>query len=95
MLVQTTYTQARAHLAALCEQAAINHDAIIIKRRNAEDVAIISLVELSSLEETAHLFRSPKNAERLFAALQRARTSKSKAETIDKLREELKIDQES
>jgi antitoxin YefM len=95
MLVQTTYTQARAHLAALCEQAALNHDVIIIKRRNAEDVAIISLVELSSLEETAHLFRSPKNAERLLTALQRARTNKGKVETIDKLRKELEIDQES
>jgi antitoxin YefM len=94
MLVQTTYTQARAHLANLCEQAAINHETIIIKRRKAEDVAIISLEELASLEETAHLLRSPKNAERLLTALQRARTRKGKIQTIEQLRKELSFGEE-
>ncbi|MCA9969823.1 MAG: hypothetical protein KC425_06390, partial [Anaerolineales bacterium] len=35
---------------------------------------MISAAELNSLLETAHLLRSPKNAERLLNALERARS---------------------
>jgi len=40
----------------------------IIERRNGENVALISEAELSSLLETAHLLRSPRNAQRLASA---------------------------
>lgn len=36
------------------------------------DVALVSADELQGLIETAHLMRSPRNAERLFSALDRA-----------------------
>ena len=52
--------------------------------------ALIAAAELRGLMETAHLLRSPKNAERLLTALAReleARTSA--AETVDALRREL------
>jgi antitoxin YefM len=44
---------------------------------------------LTSLLETAHLLRSPKNAQRLLAALQRATRGKGKPESVDKLRREM------
>lgn len=56
----TTYTQARAELAALCDEVASTREPVIIRRRNAEDVALVSADELASLLETAHLLRSPK-----------------------------------
>ena len=93
MLAETTYTQARAHLAALCDQVTNDQQPIIIKRRNAEAVAIVALAELYSLEETAHLLRSPKNAERLLTALQKAQTGKEKPQTIEELRKELNCEQ--
>jgi antitoxin YefM len=73
MSIETTYTHARAHLAELCDAAAQDRQIIIIRRRNAEDVALIAADELSSLLETAYLFRSPRNAERLLRALARVR----------------------
>jgi antitoxin YefM len=73
MPVETTYTQARAHLTELCDQVGSSREAVIIRRRGAEDVALVSAAELRSLMETAHLLRSPRNAQRLIAALQRAR----------------------
>lgn len=89
MAIQTTYTQARAQLARLCDAATDNHEVIIITRRGAEDVALVSAAELRSLRETAHLLRSPKNAERLLTALSRARARKGKPQTLRSLRREV------
>ena len=55
MIIHTTYTQARAKLAALCDAVTDNREVVIIRRRRAEDVALVSAAELDSLMETAHL----------------------------------------
>lgn len=89
MALRTTYTAARANFAALCNHAVENREVIIINRRRAEDVALVAANELSSLLETAHLLRSPKNARRLLAALSRAKAKKGKSHSIDKLRREM------
>jgi antitoxin YefM len=74
MPTKTTFDDAQAHLAALCDAVIATREPIIIHRRDAEDVALIAAAELRSLMETAHLLRSPKNAERLLTALARARS---------------------
>jgi antitoxin YefM len=94
MAIQTTYTKARANFARLCSQAAENREIIIINRRGNEDVALVAADELASLLETAHLLRSPKNAKRLLTALNRARSGRTKAQTISQLRRELGVDEE-
>ncbi len=60
MAIQTTYTSARANLAKLLDRVTQDRETVIIERRGAEKVAMISASELSSLVETAHLLRSPK-----------------------------------
>lgn len=57
-----------------------------------EDVALVSAAELSSLLETAHLLRSPKNADRLLKALHRAQSKSEKPETLEKLKQEFDVD---
>ena len=89
--VVTSYSQARAKLASLCSHVSSSREAVIIKRRNAEDVALVSADEFASLLETAHLLRSPRNAERLLKAAQRAKTKKLAPSSIDELREKLGI----
>jgi antitoxin YefM len=89
MPTETTYSRARAHLAALCDEAISTREPIIIHRRGAEDVALIAADELRGLMETAHLLRSPRNAERLLTALARARSEELPTETVDALRQEL------
>ena len=84
-----TYTQARARLASLCKDVTDDSDYVIITRRGHEDVALISASELSSLIETAHLLGSPKNAERLATALNRAKASTEPTQSIDDLRREV------
>mgnify|MGYP003984052843 CR=1 FL=1 len=89
MAIQTTYSQARANLAKLLTVASDDKEIVLINRRNAESVAMISSSELSSLLETAHLLRSPKNAQRLLTALNRALSSSDPVTTTDDLKKEL------
>lgn len=64
---------------------------VIIQRRGAEDVALISASELTGLLETAHLLRSPKNAERLLTALREAQTQAAESQTVMELRRKMEI----
>lgn len=87
--VVTSYTQARAKLAAFCNLAASSREPVIIKRRNAEDVALISVEELDGLLEAAHLLASPRNAERLLRALRRAESRRLSPSTVDELKQKV------
>jgi antitoxin YefM len=87
--METTYTQARANFAALCEHAASSLEPVVIHRRGAEDVALVSAAELKSLEAALHELRSPRNAARLLAALKRARSGKTKPQSVAALRKEV------
>lgn len=89
MANRTTYTQARARLASLCDQVAESREPYVIERRNHDNVALISEAELESLLETAHLLRSPRNASRLAAALERALESEGKPESLEELKRDL------
>ena len=86
MPTETTYTQARASLASLCDRVTADREVVIIKRRGAQAVALIAADELSSLTETAHLLRSPRNAARLLKALNRARKRSLQHQPVAKLR---------
>ena len=94
MAIRTTYTQARAKLADLCDEVTDNREVVIISRRGAEDVALIAASELSGLDETAHLLRSPKNAERLLAALERSKAGTVKPQTVEQLRRDFGLEPE-
>ncbi|WP_333149826.1 MULTISPECIES: type II toxin-antitoxin system Phd/YefM family antitoxin [unclassified Microcoleus] len=67
-----------ANLDELCEQVISDRDAIIITRKDGENVALIVADELASLLETLHLLRSPKNADRLLSALKQAKARTAK-----------------
>ena len=94
MTTITTYTQARAALASLCDEVASTREPVIIRRRNAEDVALVSADELASLLETAHLLRSPKNAQRLLTAINRAQSRELSPSSVEELRRELGLVEE-
>ncbi|MCB1035020.1 MAG: type II toxin-antitoxin system Phd/YefM family antitoxin [Acidobacteria bacterium] len=91
---ETTYTQARAKFASLCDQVSSTRDPVFIRRRNAKDVALIAADELAGLLETAHLLRSPRNARRLLEALARAQGTEPGPSTVADLREELGLGEE-
>lgn len=74
MTIETTYSQAREQLKSLMDRAVEDREVVFVRRRNGGDVALIAADELQSLVETAHLLRSPANADRLLTALARARS---------------------
>ena len=94
MPAETTYSYARANLKALLDQVAESREPLYIRRRGGEDVAVIAADELRGLIETAHLLRSPANAERLLRALARAHGRKGKRQSVASLRRELDLEPE-
>ncbi|MEA2605211.1 MAG: antitoxin YefM [Acidobacteriota bacterium] len=64
-----SYTNARANLTRTMDQVCETHEPVIITRSGQASVVMLSLEDYSSLEETAYLLRSPKNAKRLLEAI--------------------------
>lgn len=95
MTTEITYSQARANLARLLDNVTENREVVIIRRRNAEDAALIAASELTSLLETAYLLRSPANAERLLTALNDALKGEERPMSIAELRAEVELDGEA
>ena len=80
-----SYTEARETLASVIEDVISTREEVIIERRGFEPVAMIPADELSSLVETAHLLRSPKNARRLLEALLRSYRGGGEEMELDEL----------
>ena len=64
-----SYTAARANLAKTMDRVCESHEPVIITRSGESAVVMLSLEDFNSLEETAYLLRSPKNAKRLLEAI--------------------------
>lgn len=92
MPIETTYTELRQQLASFLDRVADDQEIVVVRRRNASDVALIPATELAGLMETAHLLRSPRNAQRLMKALRRAERGSGKLSTANDLRRKLKLE---
>src|SRR5215216_2950936 len=65
-----TYTEARENLANTINRVCEDNAPVIITRRRDQAVVMLSLAEYESLQETAHLLRSPANAKRLLKSIE-------------------------
>lgn len=59
------YSTARKNLVETMERVCNDHEPVIVTRKNARSVVIMSLEDYNAIEETAYLLRSPSNAENL------------------------------
>ncbi len=84
--METTLSKLRGNLRRFADQALSRREPIRVRRRDGHDLVLVAADEYDSLAETAHLLRSPRNAERLLAALARARKGKGKPMTLGDLR---------
>jgi antitoxin YefM len=64
-----TYTAARENLATTINRVCEDNAPVMITRNRDQSVVMLSLAEYESLEETAHLLRSPANAKRLLRSI--------------------------
>jgi len=72
MLENLSYSAVRKDLANTMEQVCNDHAPIIITRKNANSVVMMSLEDYNAIEETAYLLRSPANAARLRESIKQA-----------------------
>jgi len=64
-----SFTDTRQNLKDVMDQVVEDHAPVVITRRNAESVVIVSLSDWNAMEETARLLSSPANAARLADAI--------------------------
>jgi len=59
------YSELRKNLKSTMDKIILDHEPVIITRRNGDNVVMVSYEDYAAIEETAYLLNSPKNAERL------------------------------
>ncbi|PIE73529.1 MAG: type II toxin-antitoxin system prevent-host-death family antitoxin [Deltaproteobacteria bacterium] len=71
-----TYTSARGNLSKTMKKVCDDHSPVIITRKSAKPVVMLSLEDFQALEETGYLLRSPQNAARLLESIAELRAGK-------------------
>jgi antitoxin YefM len=64
-----TFTDTRQNLKDVMDHVVEDHVPVVVTRRNAESVVMVSLSDWSAMEETTRLLSSPMNAARLADAI--------------------------
>ncbi len=72
----TTLTDFRQHMKAYFEKVFEMGQPLFISRPKGNDMVLMSKSEYTSMQETFHLLRSPKNAERLLKAIEEDKAGK-------------------
>jgi antitoxin YefM len=67
-----SYTELRQNLKKHLDKVCDDRAPLVVMRRNAEPVVVVSLGEYEALEETLHLLSNPANAERLMKSIAQA-----------------------
>ena len=78
-----TYTAAREALADTMQEVCRDRAPVIITRKRDQSVVMLSLADYESLEETAHMLRSPANARRLLEAIESLASGGGKQKRIN------------
>ena len=72
-----TYSEARNNPKRVLDQVLIDSDFTIISRRNADDMAVLSLEQFNGLMETVNLLKYPVNASHLNEAVSQYNQNKT------------------
>jgi antitoxin YefM len=86
-----SYSDLRSQLKASCDRVCEERIPLLVKRRNGDDVVILSKEDYAAMEETAYLLQSPANAQRLLEALQRDGQERVPFASVEDLRDETGI----
>ncbi len=78
------YSEARENFKQVLDRVSDDCDSTLIKRRDREDIVLLSKSHYDSIMETLYLMRSPANAKHLMDAVARDRAGEGEAhELID------------
>lgn len=71
------YSDLRKNLKTYLDRVYDDHEAIIVARKNNENVVMVSIDEYNSLLETSHLLSTEANARHLADSIQQAKNGKT------------------
>ncbi|HEK2843873.1 TPA: YoeB-YefM toxin-antitoxin system antitoxin YefM [Proteus mirabilis] len=77
------YSEARQNLTSVMNDAIDDRIPVLITRQNGIPCVLLSLDEYQSLEETAHLLRSPANARHLLDSIDELNNGNTVIKKID------------
>jgi len=77
-----SYSESRAKYAETLNSVVNDREEVVITRAGHEPVVIVSLDDYEPLMETAYLLRSPENARRLLASIDRLETGLGRARDL-------------
>jgi len=66
-----TYSESRANYAETLNTVVDDREEVVITRAGHDSVVMVALDDYQSLKETAYLLKSPENARRLLASIDR------------------------
>jgi antitoxin YefM len=59
------YNELQTNLKLIIDSVCINHEPVIVTRKNNKNFVLLSHEDYSAIEETAYLLKNPTNAKRL------------------------------
>jgi antitoxin YefM len=71
------FTEARKNLKSIFDDVYHNSEAVVVNRKNAENVVIISLDRFNAIDETAYLLGSEANKKHLLSSINELRKSRA------------------
>ena len=77
-----SYSESRARYAETLNAVVDDREEVVITRAGRESVVMVSLEDYESLKESAYLLRSPENARRLTASIERLESGGGRARDL-------------
>ena len=77
-----SYSESRARYAETLNAVVDDREEVVITRAGRESVVMVSLEDYESLKESAYLLRSPENARRLMASIERLESGGGRARDL-------------
>ena len=81
-----SYSFVRQNLASVMDDVCESRAPMTVTRQSGDAVVMLSLEEFEALEETLHILRSPRNAERLRASIADANAGRAKVRKLIRTR---------
>jgi len=79
---QRNFSEVRSHFKLVCDKVVNDQDVLLVTRRDAENVVVMSQTLFDSWQETVYLLKSPANAAMLAESIAEHRNGETVQRTV-------------